>query len=83
MEGGSLEKEVWIMPLKDFIDSYIDNCLAQGVPITPPRGMLKIISVRACILCGKPYTINIPYENCQQGLRDLCDGCIIGGKKCQ
>ncbi len=61
----------------DLIEKYIDISLSQGIPLVPPRASKSILSSLNSIQCGKPYVIHIPYENCQEGLRDLCNDCVI------
>jgi hypothetical protein len=62
-------------------EDYI-NYLGDGETyFLRPSGVPRVITERACIHCGKPYTISIPYDKCVPGLRDLCDTCIVKGVK--
>jgi hypothetical protein len=60
---------------EDYINRMVDGA---SYFIKPPE-VPRVIETRSCIHCGKPYTLNIPYENCVPGARDLCDSCLIKG----
>jgi len=34
-------------------------------------------TTRLCLQCGSPYTIWLPYEDCNPETRDLCDDCLL------
>jgi len=61
--------------LADYL-SYLNG--AESVFILPP-GVRFSPETRACVSCGKPYVIHIPYEKCVPGARDLCDACLVKG----
>lgn len=60
---------------------YIDYLMDGDAVILNPPSVPKVVSTRACLHCGNSYQINIPYENCVPGNRDLCDICIVKGVK--
>ena len=51
----------------------------QGPPSFYPTNDTVIFrtTTRTCLQCGQPYTISIPYELCNPGIRDLCDDCLL------
>jgi len=61
------------------IQDYINHLLKGDAVILKPPSVPRVISTRACLHCGKEYQINIPYEKCVPGNRDLCDACIVKG----
>jgi hypothetical protein len=56
---------------------YIEYMMNGNAVIIKPPSVPRIISTRACLHCGNSYQINIPYEDCVPGNRDLCDSCLI------
>lgn len=61
------------------IKEYIDHLVDGDAVIIKSPSVPRNVSTRACLHCGKEYQINIPYEKCVPGNRDLCDNCIVKG----
>ncbi|MGD0535555.1 MAG: hypothetical protein ABR999_09000 [Methanoregula sp.] len=64
---------------QDKLEEYVNYLHGDGDAIIMHEDVPQVVSTRACIHCGKPYQINIPYELCVPGVRDLCDDCLIKG----
>lgn len=63
----------------DRAQHYIDRMMAGETLFFRPATVPRIVSTRACIHCGKPYTLTIQYSLCVPGARDLCDDCLAKG----
>lgn len=59
-----------------------EDILAEIDRLEPEGGAIfikprkKYSEKRICYQCGIKYILGTPYEECQPGIRDLCDECI-------